>query len=173
MDLDGVIGTDEGKIPWQGLVPSDVTRFVELTSKPGENTVIMGRKTWDSIPMKFRPLQHRHNKIVTRNKKSVTLGQFAYGGDTWISVFTSIEEAIEETPLEDRAVWIAGGAEIYKAAMPYIDELHITKVRGHFIGEVKFPIELVNNGEWKHQENNPIADAGDRILSNYAIFTRC
>ena len=62
-DGKSVIGKN-GDMPWRGKVPSDMKRFVELTVG---HSVVMGRKTWDSIPFKFRPLPNRQNIVLTRN----------------------------------------------------------------------------------------------------------
>ena len=101
--MNAVIGTSDGKIPWQGLVPSDMKRFVELTTAHEENTVIMGRKTWQSIPAKFRPLSDRNNIIVTRDRN------FKAGPEMRehsLLIAPSVEEAICIAPTP--AVWIAG-----------------------------------------------------------------
>ncbi len=60
---DGVIGRD-GAIPWR--IPEDVAHFKELTTG---HAVVMGRRTWDSLPDRFRPLPDRRNVVVTRNAR--------------------------------------------------------------------------------------------------------
>ena len=65
IDRAGGIGR-EGKLPWN--LPADMARFKEITQGEGGNAVIMGRKTWDSIPEKFQPLPGRLNVVLTRRQ---------------------------------------------------------------------------------------------------------
>ena len=106
---DGSIGKN-GELIWK--ISEDLKRFKKLTTG---HPVIMGRKTWESLPK--RPLPHRRNIVLTRNKDYV-----AEGGE----VTSSIEEALDMTRGE--SPFIIGGSEIYKAFMPYITDFHITKV---------------------------------------------
>lgn len=166
--MNGVIGTSAGKIPWQGLVSSDVSRFVALTTVSGENSVIMGRKTWDSIPLKFRPLPDRHNIIVTKDKQWMV--DPAIQNRHAISVVYSVEEALEKT--KTNTAWIAGGAQIYEQAMKYVDELHITKICGEFIGDVFFPRREQDKYLWVFLSQEVGDDLKDKIYSRYTVFLR-
>lgn len=120
---DQIIGKD-GQIPWR--LPVDMKHFKETTmGKP----VIMGRKTWESIPGKFRPLPGRQNIVVTRNKNFQAPGaSIAYSFDSALSMASGDE------------CMIIGGSEIYKAAFPLADELIMTFVIGsRFEGDAYFP----------------------------------
>ena len=64
MDLDGCIGKQNG-LPWR--LRSDMLRFKHLTVGEGNNAVLMGRTTWESLPSAYRPLPQRANIVVTRN----------------------------------------------------------------------------------------------------------
>jgi dihydrofolate reductase len=119
----GVIGRDGG-IPWR--LPEDVARFKSLTTG---HTVVMGRRTWDSLPDRFRPLPGRRNVVVTRNAEWRAEGAERAG---------SVEEALELLSGEGR-VFVIGGAEIYAAALPHADELMLTEVELAAEGDTFFP----------------------------------
>jgi dihydrofolate reductase len=119
----GVIG-DGASIPWH--IPEDLAFFRDLTMG---HAVVMGRRTWDSLPERFRPLPGRANIVVTRN-------------DAWAADGAerarSLAEALE---LADGAaeVFVIGGAEIFAAAMPAADRLALTEIELDVEGEVRFP----------------------------------
>lgn len=103
----GVIGRD-GAIPWH--LPEDLARFKTLTMG---HTVVMGRRTWDSLPARFRPLPGRRNVILTRNSGFVAPGA---------EVFGSIDDAIDDQ------TWVIGGSEIYHLALPAATRCEVTEV---------------------------------------------
>lgn len=106
---DGAIGKN-GDLIWK--IPEDLKRFKSLTTG---HPVIMGRKTWESLPK--RPLPNRRNIVITHQKNYVADGA---------EVVNSVSEAIDLTREEEP--FIIGGAEIYKTAMPYITHFHLTKI---------------------------------------------
>ena len=118
----GTIGR-AGRIPWR--VPEDMAHFKEVTTG---HTVIMGRKTWDSLPPKFRPLSNRRNIVVTRSSD-----WSADGAERAASVEAALQMAGDET------VWIAGGGEIYRAAMNRASVLEVTEVRVDEDGDTSAP----------------------------------
>jgi dihydrofolate reductase len=119
----GVIGRDN-TIPWR--IPEDVVRFKELTTG---SAVVMGRRTWCSLPDRFRPLPDRRNVVVTRNP--------AWHADGAEPV-ASLDEAL--TLLRDEPlVFVIGGAEIYAAALPLADELLLTEIEADVEGDTFFP----------------------------------
>ena len=110
-------------------IPNDQTRFRDLTMG---HPVIMGRKTWESIPEKFRPLPGRINFVITRD------GSYSAPGTT---VTTSIEDAIaraKQAPGSEE-IFIIGGGEIYKQALPLTDRLYLTIVDKEVEGDTYFP----------------------------------
>lgn len=119
----GVIGRD-GDIPWH--LPEDVARFKELTTG---HAVVMGRKTWESIPERFRPLPGRRNVVVTRNPSWAAEGA---------ERTESVEEALRMLASE-REVFVIGGAEIYAAALPHADALELTEIDAAVEGDTFFP----------------------------------
>ncbi len=123
---DRVIGNN-GQIPWR--VPADMRRFRELTTP---HPVIMGRKTWDSIPLKFRPLPDRPNLVVTRSMDM----QVPSG----VLICRSLDEAIYKAgELDCERIFIIGGAEIYRQTISRADRLFLTLVQGSYEGDTFFP----------------------------------
>jgi dihydrofolate reductase len=119
-----------GTLPWR--LKGDMKYFSEVTKKTTleneQNVVIMGRKTFESIPEKFRPLPNRHNIIITRNQH--------YDPGSSVVVAHSLEEAIikaYEFPNYDN-FFIIGGAQIYNEAFKHglLMDIHLTQVKGDF-----------------------------------------
>ena len=129
MDDGRIIGF-EGALPWH--IPEDLAYFKELTSG---HVVVMGRKTWESLPTKFRPLPNRKNIVVSRTPEKLGLPDGVLGA-------CSPEHALKlarETCAEDAKVWIIGGADLYRQLIPQCEELYLTKVTGHHRGDASLP----------------------------------
>jgi dihydrofolate reductase len=121
----GVIGRD-GAIPWR--IPEDLARFRELTMG---HAVVMGRKTWDSLPDRFRPLPGRRNVVVTRNAQWSADGAERAG---------SLEEALRQLEGGPPRVFVIGGGDLYRDALPVADELVLTEIDADFDGDTLFPL---------------------------------
>lgn len=118
-----VIGKDN-QLLWH--LPEDMKYFRETTrGKP----VIMGRKTWESLPEKFRPLPGRHNIVVSRNP------DYAVPGAT---LSTSLEEAIRQAGNNDE-VFVIGGETLYRQALPLAHRLYLTEIDRDYTGDAFFP----------------------------------
>jgi dihydrofolate reductase len=126
MDDRRVIGNN-GALPWH--IPEDMARFKTLTMG---HVVIMGRKTWDSLPLKFRPLPGRVNIVVTRTPDALVVPE-------GVEVATSPIEALERARVIAQGslgrVWIVGGAEVYRVLLAECSELHVTHVEGNHVGD--------------------------------------
>ncbi|GAA3665573.1 dihydrofolate reductase [Microbacterium marinilacus] len=120
----GVIGADGG-MPWD--VPEDMAFFKRATSG---TPVLMGRRTWQSFPDRFRPLPDRPNIVVTRD------ASFDAPGAT---VVHSLDAALDEAARLDDEAWVIGGAEIYRQAMPRLDELWVTRIDLDLDGDAYAP----------------------------------
>lgn len=121
----GVIGKDN-TLPWH--IPEDMAHFRKQTAGA---PVIMGRKTWDSLPPKFRPLPGRVNIVVTRQREWSADGAVAA---------SSLEEAVrrsDETGAPD--VWVMGGAEIYAQSMSFATRAVVTEIHREFEGDAFAP----------------------------------
>lgn len=120
------IGKD-GDLPWH--IPEDLKRFKRLTV---DHPVIMGRKTWESIPQKYRPLPDRTNIILTRSSD--------YTADGAV-VCNSLPSALKAAAEHDEVVYIIGGESVYKKALELekVDRLELTFVEGTFECDTFFP----------------------------------
>jgi dihydrofolate reductase len=134
---DGVIG-EGGGIPWH--LPEDLAHFRELTAG---STVVMGRKTWDSLPARFRPLPGRRNVVVTRQAD-----WSAEGAETAGSLGQALGMRTPGDPRSDgredaaggrQSVWVIGGGEIYRQALEFADRLEITEVDLQASGDTRAP----------------------------------
>jgi dihydrofolate reductase len=120
----GTIGKDN-QMPWH--LPEDLAHFKRVTlGQP----VIMGRKTWDSLPARFRPLPGRLNIVITRQTDWQAEGALRAG---------SIEEAIHLCGDAPDA-WIMGGAEIYRQAEPLASTAVVTEIDADFEGDAFAPV---------------------------------
>ena len=116
------IGKDTGELLFR--ISDDLRRFKSLTMG---HPIIMGRKTYESIG---RPLPGRTNIVITRNSNFQAEG---------CVVVNSIEDAIKNGSEIDGEVFVIGGGEIYRQALPYADRLHLTIVESGAEGNVFFP----------------------------------
>ena len=160
MDEDGCIG-HQGDLPWR--LKSDMQRFKSLTEADGFNAVIMGRKTWDSLPDSFRPLPERINIVMSRDinwshdEAEVAL----YHG-------RAIEIAYAEGCDE---CWVIGGAQIYEMFIDRVEEIHVTTVHTSGSGDVKFPDW--NRNEWAETVVEKLdSDADNAHATTYSIWTK-
>ncbi|MCW5322892.1 dihydrofolate reductase [Verminephrobacter aporrectodeae subsp. tuberculatae] len=119
----GVIGKDN-RLPWH--LPQDLAHFKQLTQGCA---VIMGRKTWDSLPPHVRPLPGRSNIVLTRNS-----GWHAAGAQR----AASQHEAIALCDARQIA-WVIGGAQIYAEALPLADCVEVTEIDQDFDGDAHAP----------------------------------
>lgn len=131
----GIIGR-KGDLPWR--LPDDMKFFQRTTMG---HHVITGRKNWDSIPLKYRPLKGRPNIVVTRNADFEAPGAVVVG---------SLSEALALARHEgETEAFIIGGGEIYMQALRerLVDRLYITRVHAHIDGDTSFP--SITSNEWK------------------------
>lgn len=129
-----VIGVN-GDLPWSKLA-SDMKHFRDTTMG---HPVVMGRKTWDSLPEVCRPLPGRENIVLTRNVSSVKINKGQ------VIIHKNIDIVLEIAKTEE--VFVIGGAEIYQLFMPHAQSLHVTFVHGEFEGDAYFP--SIPKNEWR------------------------
>jgi dihydrofolate reductase len=131
----GVIGRD-GQLPWH--LPADLAHFKQTTLG---QAVVMGRKTWDSLPERFRPLPGRTNIVITRQT-----GWYAQGA----LVAHSLEQAMSLCPAPG-PLWVIGGAEIYAQALPLASTVVVTEIDVEVQGDAHAP-KL--GPEWKEMSRH-------------------
>ncbi len=153
----GVIGRDNG-MPWH--LPEDMAHFKRCTSG---HPVVMGRKTWDSLPPRFRPLPGRTNIVVTRQADWQAAGAL---------VVASVEQAFDAcaalrpVPAE---VWVTGGAQIYLAAMPLAQRVLVTEIERDVEGDVVMP--PLDPAVWEPVQREPHT-AVDGTPFAFVTYTR-
>jgi len=143
-----VIGR-EGAIPWD--LPKDRRHFRELT---WGHPVVMGRRTFETIG---RPLPGRTNIVLTRQPDYVAPGCI---------VVHDLRDALEAAG-EAAEVFILGGGEVYREALPVASRLYLTVVRGEVEGDVRFPEVPV--GEFREVERREIDDT---LPCTFVVFER-
>ncbi len=144
----GVIGKDGG-IPWH--ISEDLKRFKALTMG---HTIVMGRKTWDSLPKK--PLPGRVNMVVTR--------QADWRADGALSA-ASLGQATAGT---SGTVMVIGGEEIYQRALPMASRIELTEVHRDFDGDAKFDLD---RSGWRETAREDHVTA-DGLRYSYVTLTR-
>ena len=133
-------------------LPDDLKRFKALTTG---HTVVMGRKTFDSLPKGALP--NRRNIVLSRSTKLVLSGA---------EVYASLEEALKHCA-DDEQVFIMGGASVYKQAMPLADRLYMTEIDAEAAeADVYFP--AIDHELW-HETKRDVRRADDRHPCDYAF----
>jgi dihydrofolate reductase len=143
----GVIGRDGG-LPWH--LPTDMRRFRELTLG---HTVLMGRRTFESIPDRYRPLPERRNLVLSSKP-----GWRAPGAE----VFPDLADALDAC---DGDCFVIGGERTYGEALALAERVFATEVEGEIDGDVFFP-ELAP-GEWRRVQQS------ERVVENEHGFSFC
>ena len=150
----GVIGKDN-QLLWH--LPEDMRHFRETTrGKP----VIMGRKTWESLPDAFRPLPGRNNIVVSRNP--------AYQPARAMLASTLNDAILKAGDAEE--VFVIGGAELYRLALPIADRLYLTEIDQDFEGDVYFPD--IEEGNWE-EASREIRKSASGIRYSFVRYRRC
>ncbi|WP_343033787.1 dihydrofolate reductase [Fulvivirga kasyanovii] len=134
-----VIGKDNDLV-WN--LPDDMKFFMTKTSG---HHVVMGRKNYESIPHKFRPLPNRTNIVMTRQKGLEIEGAH---------VVHNLEEALELAEANrEEEVFIIGGGEIYKLGLDVADIMYLTEIKASFEGDAFFP--EFDHSAWEETERIP------------------
>jgi dihydrofolate reductase len=157
--MNNVIGRD-GRLPWR--LKTDMALFKQTTiGKP----IIMGRKTWDSLPIK--PLPGRLNIVLSRDGSFEPLGAL---------VCDNLDEAVRiarEQAVEDRVdeVFVIGGGAVFHAALPKARRIYLTEVEADVDGDAV--LEPFDETHWKevHRQRHP-AGEGDEFPFTYRVLER-
>ena len=131
----GVIGADGG-LPWH--LPEDLALFRRLTTG---STVVMGRRTWESLPDRFRPLPGRVNVVLTSDAD-------------WSADGARRAASVEQVVADHDSFWVIGGGAVYAAFLPHADRLVVTDVDLHVDGDTWAP---AIGPEWRRVTRTPEA----------------
>lgn len=142
---------NNGELPWH--IPNDLKRFSKLTKGKGNNAIIMGRKTWDSLPIK--PLPNRINIVLTSNKELIN----KYHDDeniVFLPTFDDIDTFCEIEKFDE--IWVIGGVSIYKHYIQTgkIKEIYMTFINKYFECDVN--ISFLNKKEFPYQIVEKVVD---------------
>jgi len=148
----------KGTLPWR--LKKEMAYFKRVTTYHPENlpnVVIMGRKCWESIPPKFRPLPNRHNIVLTRKGRVDGINE-TVGGLSGAEVTSSLTDALER--VQGRGfgrVFVIGGGEVYREAMSMenCDRILFTEVNGNILTDVDFPVDFRKSG-WKKADHEKL-----------------
>ncbi len=153
---DRVIGKDN-RLLWH--LPEDMRHFKALTQG---HPVIMGRKTWESLPEKFRPLPGRKNVVITRNSAYSAPG--AMLAATFDDALAACADAL--------IAFVIGGAEIYALALPRSTRMELTEIAAEFPGDAWFP--AWNKQEWQEttRESHHHSSADSRFDYAFVRYER-
>lgn len=153
----GVIGRNNN-LPWN--LPDDMKYFMQTTKT---HHVIMGRKNYESIPEKFRPLPNRVNIVVSRQRE--------FKAPNCI-LLHSMEEALRFAESHgEPEVFIIGGAEIYLAGLPYANRLYLTEIDAVVEGDTHFP--PFNRQQWREQSRvHHATDDRHRYSFDFVVYEK-
>uniref|UniRef100_A0A914DQY8 dihydrofolate reductase n=1 Tax=Acrobeloides nanus TaxID=290746 RepID=A0A914DQY8_9BILA len=146
-------------LPWH--LPKEYAHFVRETTKTldqnKKNAVILGRKCWESVPAKFRPLKDRINVVVSRTMEPKISDDFVVSNDFEDALRLLAEDERFKNRIE--TIWNVGGTEIYKLGLehPWMHKLVLTKMDTDFGCDIKFP-----DVNWEQFEKN--SDFSDEKL---------
>jgi len=150
----------DNKLLWH--IPEDFKRFKDLTS---EHVVIMGRKTYESLPEKFRPLPNRTNIVISRrlNESNETnKSNLIY----WVN---SMEAAFAKASSSQGEIFIIGGASIYEQGIKYADKLYLTLVEKEFPDADTFFPEYTK--QFPKEVSSETLQSSSGYTITYKIFT--
>ena len=152
-----VIGRNND-LPWR--LPDDMKYFMQTTSR---HTVIMGRKNYDSLPEKFRPLPNRTNIVVTRQEKFEAPG---------CQVVHSLDEGIQlARTAQEEEVFNIGGADMFKLAMLFTQRMYLTEIQTVLDGDIFFP--EYDSSRWQEiSRNHHGADERHAYAFDFVIYDR-
>lgn len=160
----GAIGKNND-MPWH--LPEDLKHFKETTlGKP----VVMGRRTWESLPEKFRPLPGRKNYVVTGNPLFE-----AAGAHICDSLETAIAEARKESEnavgdSDGVDLWIMGGGMLYREGMNYAETLSVTEIDTEVIGADTYAPEI--GADWQLISEEPFIAAKNGLRYRFLTYVR-
>jgi dihydrofolate reductase len=152
-----VIGKNND-LPWN--LPDDMKYFMQTTK---QHHVIMGRKNYESIPEKFRPLPNRTNIVITRQKTLHAPG---------CEIVHSLDDALTiARKNKEKEVFIIGGAEIFRQGMQVTQRMYLTEIHAMVDGDIYFP--TINKPEWKEVSRIPHPiDERHRYAFDFVVYER-
>lgn len=137
-----VIGKD-GDIPWH--IPEDLKHFKKLTTG---HSVIMGRKTYESLPEAFKPLPDRLNIVLTRSGLEEVPEK--------VIEASSLEQAWEKASEHGEKAFVIGGESVYRESLEEVEKIHLTRIHEEYEGDTYFP--GIDEEEWSEENRDERED---------------
>lgn len=154
-DTERAIGA-EGTLPWHGKLPADMRHFKEITTG---TSVIMGRKTFESLPEKQRPLPNRQNIVVSLSLKALQ----------GVAVAHSLDEAFQAANYEPIVI---GGGQLYEQALPHIQRVYATEIDTVSLnGDTFFPALPADEWRVEAEDIHP-ADIENHYAYRFVTYLR-
>ncbi len=146
---EGAIGF-QGGIPWH--LAEDMRRFKELTVS---HPVIMGRKTWESLNPKYRPLPNRDNFVVSSDSSYAAPGATVVP-DLDTALDLARQEAIPDDGLDRSEIWVIGGARLFQSVLPMANRIYLTQIDAQVNADAYMPSlkQLLDSGRWRTVESS-------------------
>lgn len=165
----------KGQLPWN--IKDDLQNFAQLTKGDGNNAVVMGNATWQSLPIvtgKPRGLYGRDNLVLAR----VDSFDMVINHNRLMKTYKSIDELEDYLSCNENYedIWIIGGANVYKQflEMNKIQKCYVTYIDADFECDTFFPIDdFKKNGEWKEIERSETYDKNYKCIVSYVVYERC
>ncbi|PIQ77595.1 diacylglycerol kinase [Candidatus Peregrinibacteria bacterium CG11_big_fil_rev_8_21_14_0_20_46_8] len=161
VDSEYGIGKD-GKLPWH--LPNELEYFSHITIGEGNNAVIMGRTTWESLPKKFRPLKNRLNIVLTRQED--------YELPDGVVRASSLDEALQLAKKKDTAeCFVIGGTKVFSEAITHPDcaQIYLTEINKKFDCDTSFP--LFDKQKFEQKSRSEVQSEKD-IEYEFSIYKR-
>lgn len=167
----GAIGLNGG-MPWH--LPQDLKHFTELTVS---HPVIMGRRTWESLSAKYRPLPNRDNIVITHDLRYAAPGATVVG-DLDAALDLARQEAIPDDGMDRSEIWVIGGAQLFQEALSLADKAYVTQIRANVEADTYAPDmnALVDAELWRITDESPwmtpTASQGDITAFRYVTYCK-
>lgn len=152
----GVIGRSNA-IPWN--CPPDIKRFQRLTTG---NIALMGRKTWESLPFKYRPLPNRDNYVVSTDSDLLLPG-----ANVHLDLEGLLLKLVRRAVPENKTIYVIGGSQVYQQTLPYATHLEVTQVPYMVDGDAHAPNFSPKDWQLVNRETEHVVE-GEVVFSTYA-----
>lgn len=161
--MNNVIG-NQGKLPWH--IPEDLAYFSRVTDK---DLVIMGSRTWRSLPDRFKPLPNRLNLVVTTDAslapEVLDKGGIVFCDKEQIDIKKIIRHFRDAGHYEN--IWVIGGNALFEQALPYAHYSYVTEIEAEYPGDTFAP--MLDAGSWiKISNKRVISQMG--IMLNFCVY---
>lgn len=155
VSANNVIGKNND-LPWH--LPKEFKYFKEVTKN---SIVIMGRKCWESLHEKYKPLPNRLNIVVTRDKNYVADGAI---------VTNDLESVVKALKNSSNDVFIIGGSEIYNQSFKHADNIYLTRILSDVDGDVY--LKGFNSDEWDESRIDSIEHEENGLKYVFLLYTK-